>query len=90
MDRSQADSIIKELHALVIEQRRIADAMAGIIRTGSPFIDPNDHDELDAAISMRNANDPNRVFATHPESMHRRVDFDLDDEPLGGNDPRLQ
>jgi hypothetical protein len=46
----EVDRLIKELHALVIEQRRIADAMEGVIRSGSPFIDPND----DQPVTVRN------------------------------------
>jgi hypothetical protein len=34
--------MIKELHEMVLAQRRIAAAMEGIVRTGSPFIDPTD------------------------------------------------
>lgn len=40
MDRNQADQIIAELKKLTLELKRVANALAGTITEGSPFIDP--------------------------------------------------
>jgi hypothetical protein len=39
MNNLEVDRMIKELHAMVIELRRVADVVTGLVRDGSPFVD---------------------------------------------------
>lgn len=49
MDWAQADRMLKEMQKITTELRRVADALSGIVRDGSPFVDPYGNEVRDSA-----------------------------------------